>query len=321
MSFSKFAKQRKVDQENREFKEEWTEKYAFILPQSSTKPMCLICTETVAIIKSGNVKRHYESKHSYFERQYPQNTEVRTAKLTKSKSSYQATNSLFVRSMSMQERVNEASLRVAWVLGKHKKPFSDSEVVKECMTEVTEALLEGKEKQEMSEKIKQIPLSNFTTTRRTELLAKDLVTQLTDDIKNAECISLAVDESTDSTDNAQLSVFVRYYSEAKGTFCEDILGLKTLHGHTRGEDIYEAIMQMLNEMGIDLKTVVSIATDGAPAMIGREKGAVQRLKEHHPDLLSYHCIIHQSVLCSNLGKEYSDVIETIMKRVNYLRAS
>ncbi|KAK1894589.1 SCAN domain containing protein 3, partial [Dissostichus eleginoides] len=56
-------------------------------------------------------------------------------------------------------------------------------------------------------------------------------------------------------------------------------------------------------------------------MIGREKGAVQRLKEHHPDLLSYHCIIHQSVLCANLGKEYSDVMETIMKLVNYLRAS
>lgn len=123
MSFSKFAKQRKVDHENREFKEEWTEKYAFILPQSSTKPMCLICTETVAIIKSGNVKRHYESKHSYFEKQYPQNTEVRTAKLTQLKSSYQATNRLFVRSMTMQERANEASLRVAWGLGKHKKPF------------------------------------------------------------------------------------------------------------------------------------------------------------------------------------------------------
>ncbi|KAI4822824.1 hypothetical protein KUCAC02_008349 [Chaenocephalus aceratus] len=56
-------------------------------------------------------------------------------------------------------------------------------------------------------------------------------------------------------------------------------------------------------------------------MIGREKGAVQRLKEHHPDLLSYHFIIHQSVLCANLGKEYSDVMETIMKLVNYLRAS
>lgn len=79
-------------------------------------------------------------------------------------------------------------------------------------------------------------------------------------------------------------------------------------------------MQMLNERGIDIKTVVSIATDGAPAMIGKAKGAVERVKEHHPDLLAYHCII-QSVLCATLGKEYSDVMENIMKLMNYLRAS
>ncbi len=80
-------------------------------------------------------------------------------------------------------------------------------------------------------------------------------------------------------------------------------------------------MQMLNERGIDVKNVVSITTDGAPAMIGKEKGAVQRLKEEHSDLLTYHCIIHQSVLCASLGKEYSNIMETIMKLVNYLRAS
>ncbi|XP_028977051.2 general transcription factor II-I repeat domain-containing protein 2A-like [Esox lucius] len=80
-------------------------------------------------------------------------------------------------------------------------------------------------------------------------------------------------------------------------------------------------MQMLNERGIDVKHILSITTDGAPAMIGKEKGAVQHLKEQHSDLLTYHCIIHQSVLCASLGKEYSDVMETIMKLVNYLRAS
>lgn len=80
-------------------------------------------------------------------------------------------------------------------------------------------------------------------------------------------------------------------------------------------------MQMLNERGIEINTVASIATDGASAMIGKEKGAVQHLKEHHPDLLSYHCIIHQSGLGESLGKEYSDVMENIMRFVNYLRAS
>ena len=56
-----------VDRENRKFKDEWTKKYAFILPPMATKPMCLLCQEKVAIVKSGNMKRHYETKHTYFE--------------------------------------------------------------------------------------------------------------------------------------------------------------------------------------------------------------------------------------------------------------
>ncbi len=82
------------------------------------------------------------------------------------------------------------------MLGKNKKQFPDVEKVKECLVEITQALFEGKERQEMSEKLKKIPLSNDTSTRRTEVLAHDLVKQLTDDIKDAPCFSLAVDEST-----------------------------------------------------------------------------------------------------------------------------
>lgn len=55
--------------------------------------------------------------------------------------------------------------------------------------------------------------------------------------------------------------------------------------------------------------------------MGKEKGAVQHLKQEHPDPLSYHCKIHQSVLCANLAKVYSDVMDTTMKLVNYLRVS
>lgn len=65
--------------------------------------------------------------------------------------------------------------------------------------------------------------------------------QLCDGIRNAEFISLAVDESTDNTDIAQLLVFVRYFDEAKGDFVEDVLGLTNLSGQTRGEDIHKEI--------------------------------------------------------------------------------
>ncbi|KAK0147349.1 SCAN domain-containing protein 3 [Merluccius polli] len=52
-------------------------------------------------------------------------------------------------------------------------------------------------------------------------------------------------------------------------------------------------------------------------MIGREKRAVARIKEDNPELISYHCIIHQSVLCSTLSDEHAEV----MKIINFLRAS
>ena len=34
---------------------------------------------------------------------------------------------------------------VVWILGKHKKPFSDAEILKECMTEVMDTMFKSKQ--------------------------------------------------------------------------------------------------------------------------------------------------------------------------------
>jgi len=51
---------------------------------------------------------------------------------------------------------------------------------------------------------------------------------------------------------------------------------------------------------IDTAKLVSITTDEAPAMTGKGKGIVTRMKEVHPQLVAFHCIIHRSALCSKL---------------------
>jgi hypothetical protein len=79
--------------------------------------------------------------------------------------------------------------------------------------------------------------------------------------------------------------------------------------------IHEVIKGMLTKRGRDLKSEFFIITDEAPAMIGRGRGLVARLKEDHPDLTN-HCIIHLSVLCASLGNEYSEVMTTMMKLIN-----
>src|SRR4029434_3120719 len=107
MACFKPDKKRKVDSKNREFKTDWTDKYAFVLPVGSTKPMCFICNETVALVKSCNVKRHYETKHAHFEQKHPQNSEVRGRKINHLQS-YQATCSVIDRSATKQERAYRA---------------------------------------------------------------------------------------------------------------------------------------------------------------------------------------------------------------------
>ena len=163
-------------------------------------------------------------------------------------------------------------MRIAWILGKHKKPFTDSEVVKECMLETVETLFDDKMKFEIKDKIKKILLFYSTSMSRTELLAYDLMLQLDEGLQNAPRISLVIDESIDNTDNAQLMVFVRYYNAGVKEFCQDLMEVTNLKQRTRGEDIYEALKSMLDSRNIDVKSIISVTTDRAPSMIDRGRG-------------------------------------------------
>ena len=77
--------------------------------------------------------------------------------------------------MKVQEKATKCSLRIAWILGKHKKPFTDSEIVKECKLETVETLFDDKMKSEIKEKINKILLSDFTSMRRTDVFTYDVM--------------------------------------------------------------------------------------------------------------------------------------------------
>ena len=53
------VKKRKVNDEGRTFKQEWTLNYFFI--EEKGKPICLICNQSVNVMKVSNVFRHYDT--------------------------------------------------------------------------------------------------------------------------------------------------------------------------------------------------------------------------------------------------------------------
>ena len=128
---------------------------------------------------------------------------------------------------------------------------------------------------------------------------------------NATAFSLALDESTDVTDNPQLAVYVRYVS-SDVVVKEELLDKET----TRGVDIEKALDEILMKAEIPLNKFVSVATDGAPAMVGRNAGLIALIKNDssYPDFLPIHCIIHRENLISRYFK-----YEDIMKTVGYLK--
>ncbi|GFS59140.1 general transcription factor II-I repeat domain-containing protein 2 [Trichonephila inaurata madagascariensis] len=125
-------KKRKIDSECRTFKDKWNFQYFVI--ESSNKALCLICNETIAVLKEYNIKRHYESKHLQNYSKYTGS--LRTEQFEALKRGLKSQQSLFTKANTEQESATRASFRVALQIAKRSKPFTDGEMIKECLIAV-----------------------------------------------------------------------------------------------------------------------------------------------------------------------------------------
>lgn len=159
---------------------------------------------------------------------------------------------------------------------------------------------------------------------RVDQLSANIKEQLVRKGKGFIAYSLAVDESTDTSDIAQLSIFIRGV-DSRLSITEEFLALRPMHGTTTGQDLYEEISRCINKMGLPWEKLVGLTTDGAPAMCGHRNGLVARMHERMREenvtdkLTAYHCIIHQESLCGKALK-MEHVMSTITRAVNFIRA-
>jgi len=111
--------------------------------------------------------------------------------------------------------------------------------------------------------------------------------------------SLAFNQSAGICDAAQLSKFVRGIDDNFNVV--DELLFESLHGKTRGSDIFEKVKSCLENQQLDLSKLLSVCIDGAVSMIGKAAGAVALLDSFSGlPSLKYHCIIHQESMCGNV---------------------
>ena len=306
-------KQRKTEDENREFRVDWTENFAFIRNLNG-HPTCLICKEKFAHNKKSNLERHFKRKHASFSTKYPTG-DARKKAVEELQKSQESSTSVFNNWMQSSSSINMASFVVSQEIAKRGKPYTDGEYIKSCFINASEELFRDfKNKADILKKIKELPLSAKTMKDRTIKMCSNITIQQIEDLKLVSALSIAVDESCDINDTAQVSLFVRFMSHSGPK--EELLGLLPLKGQTRGEDIANAVIECMEKHHIPLDKIVSISTDGAKSMTGVRKGFVAILKEKiNHEILAYHCIIHQEALCALCAQTFPEEICKVMELV------
>lgn len=213
----------------------------------------------------------------------------------------------------------KASFVVAEEIAKSVWLFTKGEFIKRCMMKVHNVMCPHK-KQTFSN----ISLSRNTVADQLCELATDLQEQMMEKGKDFIAYSLAVDESADMTDTAQLSTFI---CGVDSSLCviEELLGIKPMHETTTGKDIFEEVCKCVNEKKLPWDKLTGLTTDGVPAMCGEKNRLVGRMREKMQqekcagDLTVYHCIIHQEMFCSKALK-MEHIMSTITHTVNFIRA-
>lgn len=230
-------KKRKIAEENREFNDSWTTNYFFVF--SNNKPICLICSESIAALKEYNIKRHYISKHS--EKYGKLTGEQRKDAINKLKNNLTGQQNLFKNACKQQQSSTIASYEICHLLAKHMKPFSDGFLIKECIETAVNIICPEKK-----HLFSNISLSRYTVARRIDEIAEHVTSTLQDRATSFVYYSLCLDESTDVSDTAQLAIFIRGV-DVQLNVTEELLDLISMKGTTTAKDLYFGLENALKK--------------------------------------------------------------------------
>ena len=125
--------------------------------------------------------------------------------------------------------------------GRKGKAFTDGEFIKNCLTIFTEYACP-----EYKHLVEQTSLSRFTVSRRINDPSDNIKETLKDRLKSCEAFSLALDESTDINDGAQLVIFIRAVT-ADFDIIEEFLDMASLFSTTTGQDICEQVLKVVKK--------------------------------------------------------------------------
>ena len=210
--------------------------------------MCLISQEKIAVFKDYNIKRLYSTKHaSKFDMLNGQLKIDRSNSLPPNMVDLQ---SLFNAARQSSETATKVSFMITEAIVKRGKPLSGGEVVENCLEIFTYVVCPDKKSM-----VDKISLSSQTDARRVDDLTSNIQNILINRLVACQFYCLAIDESTDVCDTAQLAIFIRRVTKGF-EIVEELLDLCPMKGTATGQDIFDQVKYIMEKFDLfDYKLV------------------------------------------------------------------
>lgn len=290
-------------------------KFGFITsPANLQLPMCLTCEKTFSneAMKPSRLLEHQKKIHPHMldkDLAYYSDLKEKYAKRT-------TVGELFKKQSSNVDKGLITSYQISLLIARCGKQHTIGETLILPAIKVFINTMMGSNSSDLTPSV---PLSNNTVSRRIDEMAEDIEEKLCKDLRKAEFV-LQIDESTLCDNEAMLLAYVRY-TDSESHAVEAFLFARSLITDTKGSSIFKVVEDYLNEKQIPMKNILACATDGAPAMVGRQSGFLAHLKKVVPNVFTVHCVIHRHhLVAKHLSDKLNKSLSIVVRAVNKIKA-
>ncbi|XP_008064175.2 zinc finger protein 862 [Carlito syrichta] len=200
----------------------------------------------------------------------------------------------------------EHFFNAAYSIAYHSRPLNDFEKILQLL-QSTGTMILGKYR------------NRTACTQFIKYISETLKKEILEDVRKSPCVSVLLDSSTDTSDQACVGIYIRYFKQMEVK--ESYITLAPLYSETV-DGYFETIVSALDELDIPFRKpgwVVGLGTDGS-AMLSCRGGLVEKFQEVLPQLLPVHCVAHRLHLavvdaCGNIDlmKKCDRHIRTVFK--------
>ena len=176
---------------------------------------------------------------------------------------------VFLNFLQTPAKAQLASFKVAYRIAKCKRVHT---IAEEFVLPAALDLVSTMIGESAAQRLKAVPLSNNTISRRIDKISDNIDDQLVAKMRGNE-FSLQLDEATISTSNKDLYLicYVRFIDN-NDNIVEDLLFCEPILTNCSAHELFAILNNFFQKITLELKNCVGLCTDGARVMSGRFGG-------------------------------------------------